>query len=337
MDTVKCVCFLVIGCLAIGKAKAQPEGASCVQNLAQSEDFQRCTRGFTAMMQEMAMSGSMDPTKMYEAFCSPEGKAALSCLMEFIMQCPEIQAAMSGGGEGQGLDFQDIMKQGGIDVFCELTTSNCRPLMENCMAKMNDSDPMGAGGMNMDKGVSYKGPTPYSPVPLQMSVVCGPMNEMISCVLNAVDQCPSTAAFMEKQLEKMSEKSAEAGGPPMPSFAETKSYVIDVCPTLPDDFASKQQCIMTTLGQTDFTTCYKNVTDNKKTKCDIYFGGSECVMMHVGKACGKPYAEALVDASPLFTTVIPGNCKPSTGGVSNLQASIITIIFTGILCLLGWF
>ena len=39
--------------------------------------------------------------------------------MDFIFECPEVEAAMQMGGT---MDFKEMMKQGGIDVFCEMTT-----------------------------------------------------------------------------------------------------------------------------------------------------------------------------------------------------------------------
>lgn len=334
--------LLIIGILSVQDARAQSSG--CMQNLAQDEGFMRCTQGFTAIMQEMqgmSNSGTMDPKQMYASFCSPEGKSALKCLMDFVVRCPEVQSAMAMGGEG-GLDLDEIMSHGGIDVFCEITTSDCQPVMERCMPKLNSSFNMMGPDSSPASPTPYPysstGPTPYSMIPAQMGVICGPMNDMITCILNAMDQCPSTAAYMETMLEKWSDvnQKQQPGAPDMPTFAESKAYILDTCPSLPEDFNSKQQCILMSVGQPDFSACYKNVTDHKKTNCDLYFGGKECVMTHVGTDCGKPYAEALVTASPLFSKEIPSNCEP-VGGVSNLQASLITMIVAGILCLLGRF
>ena len=44
----------------------------------------------------------------------------MACLMGFISECPELQATMEMGG---GLDLTEMMKQGGIEVMCELFTS----------------------------------------------------------------------------------------------------------------------------------------------------------------------------------------------------------------------
>ena len=56
-------------------------------------------------------------------------------------------------------------------------------------------------------------------------------------------------------------------------------------------------------------------------------------MKYVEPACGKEYAEALVDASHLFSEEIPSNCEVS--GVSTLQASVMTLIAAGSLLILG--
>ena len=58
-------------------ASGQQQGG-CMQDLAQNEDFMRCTQSFGAMMQEMAASaaasgaesGPPDVGKMYAAFCT---------------------------------------------------------------------------------------------------------------------------------------------------------------------------------------------------------------------------------------------------------------------------
>ena len=51
---------------------------------------------------------------------SPEGKAGMACIMGFIFDCPQLQASMQMEG---GIDFSEMMKEGGIEVMCELFTS----------------------------------------------------------------------------------------------------------------------------------------------------------------------------------------------------------------------
>lgn len=342
MDTLKCLCFLLIGILHFQKSSAQ---SACVQNLAQNEDFMRCTQSFMGIMQEMqgaGAAGSMsDPAQMYSVFCSPEGKAAMQCLMNFVFECPEVKESMAMGGD-MGLDFSAIMSKGGIDVFCELMTGGCAPILAKCTNQSMDSMMGGEGGMMMGgdseprnkrgSAAPYSGPTPYSVLPTQMASICGPMREMLTCIIGAMDQCPKTAVYMEEILEKMSAKSNEQGGPDMPTYAESRKYILESCPKLPEDFTSKQQCLSMSVGRPEFVACYQNVTDHKKTNCDLYFGGKKCLMMHVGEDCGEPYAKVMAQASPLFSKEIPSQCESGpAGGVSSLQASIITMIVAGIL------
>lgn len=351
MESSKCTAIILLGLLAIQAVLSQPQ-SQCMQDLAQNEDFMRCSQSFASLEQEMQTSGaaqSGDVAQIYAAFCTPEGKAGLKCLMDFIFECPEVEAAMQMGGT---MDFKEMMKQGGIDVFCEMTTSNCRPKMEACSAKMNQTSMMGPGmgdgmmepgagtpppgmGPEMGMGGAPYAATPYSMVPMQMMMVCGPMHEMLTCILDAMDECPNTAKYMEQMLEKMSEMQQQKGGPAMPSYSESKKYIMESCPGLPNDFQAKQKCIVTSLAQQGFQDCYKNVTDNKKKHCDVYFGGKECVMKHVGADCGDTYAKAMASAAPLFSVDIPSGCEAQVGGVSNLQASALTMIGAGALILLG--
>ena len=63
--------YIISGILHFQKSSAQ---SACVQNLAQNEDFMRCTQSFMGIMQEMqgaGAAGSMsDPEQMYSVFCS---------------------------------------------------------------------------------------------------------------------------------------------------------------------------------------------------------------------------------------------------------------------------
>ena len=58
-------------------------------------------------------------------------------------------------------------------------------------------------------------------------------------------------------------------------------------------------------------------------------------MKHVGADCGDTYAKAMASAAPLFSVDIPSGCEAQVGGVSNLQASALTMIGAGALILLG--
>ena len=66
----------------------------------------------------------------------------------------------------------------------------------------------------------------------------------------------------------------------------------------------------------------------------VYFGGKACLKKHIEPTCGKPYADALVEASHLFSEEIPGNCEP-VSGVSIMQASVLTLLAAGSLLILG--
>ena len=57
---------------------------------------------------------------------------------------------------------------------------------------------------------------------------------MLTCIIGAMDQCPKTAVYMEEILEKMSAKSNEQGGPDMPTYAESRKYILESCPKLPE-------------------------------------------------------------------------------------------------------
>ena len=59
------------------------------------------------------------------------------------------------------------------------------------------------------------------------------MHDMLSCILGVTDECPKTAQYMEDMLEKMSEMLEQQGGPAMPSYAESKKYIMESCPSLP--------------------------------------------------------------------------------------------------------
>ena len=60
-------------------------------------------------------------------------------------------------------------------------------------------------------------------------------------------------------------------------------------------------------------------------------------MEHVGKDCGKSYAEVIVHASPYFSLEIPSNCEKSVNGVNRIQASVLTMIGAGFLVYLVFF
>ena len=59
------------------------------------------------------------------------------------------------------------------------------------------------------------------------------------------------------------------------------------------------------------------------------------MMTYVGADCGETYASAIASASPLFSADIPSDCEKQVGGVSNLQASVLTMIGATSLLLLG--
>ena len=60
------------------------------------------------------------------------------------------------------------------------------------------------------------------------------MHDMLTCIMGAMDECPKTAQYMEEMLMKMSEIQKQQGGPMMPSFADSKKYIIESCPSLPE-------------------------------------------------------------------------------------------------------
>ena len=61
-----------------------------------------------------------------------------------------------------------------------------------------------------------------------------PMNDLLTCIIGVTDECPKTAKFMEEMLMKMSEIQKQQGGPAMPSYAESKKYIMESCPSLPE-------------------------------------------------------------------------------------------------------
>ena len=58
------------------------------------------------------------------------------------------------------------------------------------------------------------------------------------------------------------------------------------------------------------------------------------MMEHVGMDCGGAYADAIATAAPLFSFDIPSGCDGPVGGVSNLEASVMTMIGAAALLLL---
>ena len=60
------------------------------------------------------------------------------------------------------------------------------------------------------------------------------MHAMLTCIMEAMDECPKTAQYMEDMLEKMSTMQQDQGGPPMPSYTESKKYIMESCPGLPN-------------------------------------------------------------------------------------------------------
>lgn len=60
------------------------------------------------------------------------------------------------------------------------------------------------------------------------------MNEILTCIINAMDQCPKSARFMEQLLANMSKEFEKHGGPRMPSYEEEKKYILGTCPKLPE-------------------------------------------------------------------------------------------------------
>ena len=64
--------FLLPGLLAIQAVLSQPQ-SQCMQDLAQNEDFMRCSQSFASLVQEMQTSGaaqSGDVAQIYAAFCT---------------------------------------------------------------------------------------------------------------------------------------------------------------------------------------------------------------------------------------------------------------------------
>ena len=60
-------------------------------------------------------------------FLRPEGKAALSCLIGYIKDCPELEAMMSaagaGGGGGEGMpDMKTFLNEDSLDLYCSMHT-----------------------------------------------------------------------------------------------------------------------------------------------------------------------------------------------------------------------
>lgn len=236
-----------------------------------------------------------------------------------------------------------------VDEGCAETYMECTALMN---PKRDGGDIFGEvhivgseTAMTVDSGPAYEQmSTFFSNVPKQITILCGPMEEMLTnCAFrnNVKTECPKSVGFIEHAIGQMIIKQNNMNGTVQPlwsnfpAYEEAKKYILKKCPTLPDNFTISVPCIEASLRKNDFINCFDshtstNATDEEKQSCDAYHHGKNCVMKFVEPSCGKEGTKIVIDAFDVFNSPSLEYCSK----VSAVQGFYETVITFFIGCML---
>lgn len=309
-----------------------PDGCEAV--IAQNEDYLRCMQGFSSLFSDVGD----DQNATNYVFCSAEGRAAVSCVLDYYISCPHLLA-----GEEAGNKVDEIMSliqvSGKVDVYCKVLEEGCLNQFKQCTNPLNihteggdifkkTSSSGSSDSTNKDQSSAYEsGPKLYGTIPAQIEILCGPMENIMSCTFNASDKCPEMKKKVKQILNDRIEAQRTKWWQNFPDYSDAEKYIRAKCPTLPSDFSSKRACLEESVNQTGFVECFKNATEMTKTECGEFTLGKTCITNHVSRECGKDYAAVLVESSYLFSDNIPKDCQAvAVSSVSKLQASVLTMI-----------
>lgn len=312
-------------------AAADPP-ARCQEVIDQDENYLRCMQAFESLFSDL----TGDTNAINRMFCSTEGKAAVGCVIENYSKCPHLFRGANGTNEENNIVDEVISLihvSGRVESYCQVFEEGCKSTFERCTSPLNlrlgNGDifkkrlPTRISDTYMLNSTEYeRGPMLYSIVPAQVEILCGPMEEIMTCAFNASDKCPHMVKTIEEILALQIERQREKWWPNFPAYMEAEKYIKAKCPSLPGDFGSKRSCLETSALQPGFAECFANNTNDKKTVCGEYSIGKKCVINHVQPDCDKDYATVLYEASYLFSENIPSHCQQtSVSGVSRTQAS----------------
>ena len=60
-----------------------------------------------------------------------------------------------------------------------------------------------------------------------------PMRDLLNCITNVVEECPTAAQYMEEMLQNMYKELKKHGGLDVLSYDDSKKYIMTYCPLLP--------------------------------------------------------------------------------------------------------
>lgn len=320
MDLRVYVTFIVATSLFYGAS------AGCVQDTISGSGYAECLTGYTTFMTNAASSmDPNDPSGIIQTMCSPEGQAAMNCILDFVKKCPELTTNTDTAAMFESLKMLDTM--GGFDAACSMLSGPCQAVQQ-CLASQDFGRESSTS--------SYL--TPFSVIQESVGMLCGPVKEMFNCFKDAGDQCKSHENSINAALDMG--RSEAPMGTTLPTLEQTKMFIKNECPRLPTDFAAST-CVKNSVSSGAFVNCYSNVTRTYQTdnqiSCDAYRAGHKCISMTVGESCGAKYTDAFVKATPMFMMGMPSNCKletsDNTGGSNVIQMSAASVLLALFLAL----
>lgn len=292
---------------------------------------------FMGFFQNLGSSGGdlSNPDSIFEVICSDEGQAAFQCMLGFMKKCPEIMSAgngtenpMAGLQNIPGFDIEMFMKEGGMAGVCAMLVGPCSKV-KDCIftpqAVKVKRETMAS--------TSY-----YIMFHAESSQMCGEKKEQMTCMLEALDHCPDS---VKSQVEAEFENALKISMPDaygVVSFDDTKTFMQEECPKMPQGFA-EDTCTKSILTSQNFTECNENVTAKyyKSRDCDVYELSKECIMDNLVPKCGEEKAMVFARNIHMIFPGIPDDCAGNISGGDVKQTSFGILLISTLIPLLYFF
>ncbi|KAL4220341.1 hypothetical protein ACF0H5_020748 [Mactra antiquata] len=297
----------------------------CKEDIMQSSGFAECMGGYGTFMQNAAAT---DSSQIMTVMCSTEGKSYLSCISDYIMQCPDLTTA-------DGMQaLSSLSQMGGLDAMCAMLGGN------------TGGDGTGDGGMNGGQDNPCMGATQclsYLPTDslggkqmppggndvmgfgsfqAQTIMFCGPYKETLECLDNLAESCPQV-------YEQMSSGAFQGGsGMGGLDFVKIKQFIKSFCGSIPKDFGNNA-CVTKKLMQAEQSECVKEASKGvEEPTCEAYNDVLNCLELD---ECGEAYDASLKQVSEFFINLATKLDCDFTSSCSILSASVFSIVAATVL------
>lgn len=281
------------------------------------------------MSENMVSTDPSNPNAMAGLMCTAEGKAAFSCIMQYLQECPELKQMMSppsGDGEsgmGSGMDFTSLFQGETVEIYCELFSGECGKVMECFQGNAMEMD-----GSSMMRKRSLPNQNVYVKFQYEAYTYCseGPIKESATCLKERLKHCSSDLIpRIEKMLEGLFNGSDGQGLGVTTDIDKMITFVTEKCKDIPANLHTK-----TCLADNQVGECSNNITAKfpQLNQCGVLSMSQRCISTYVEPACGKEVADFYRDNQEFIFSGIPAQCM--TSGVSTVMATL-GMIFSALL------